>query len=92
MLDYGCGPGNDLVGFGVYSKPARLIGMDVSVSSLDEAKHRLALHGIEAELHKIDVGMARVPLDDARWTTFIPPASSITCRSRYRCCGSFIGC
>src|SRR5687768_14872252 len=24
ILDFGCGPGHDLVGFGTYSKPARL--------------------------------------------------------------------
>ena len=37
ILDYGCGPGHDLVGFGLRSKPTRLIGMDVSTSSLAEA-------------------------------------------------------
>ncbi len=30
VLDYGCGPGNDLIGFGIHSKPSRLIGVDVS--------------------------------------------------------------
>jgi|GEM_PF-6486271 len=38
ILDFGCGPGNDLVGFGVMSKPCRLVGVDVSASSLTEAK------------------------------------------------------
>lgn len=47
VLDYGCGPGNDLVGFGVRSRPARLIGVDVSLTSLAEAKARLAIHGIK---------------------------------------------
>lgn len=45
VLDYGCGPGHDLVGFVEYSKPRRLVGIDVSTSSLKEAKQRLALHG-----------------------------------------------
>src|SRR5262245_30130033 len=54
ILDFGCGPGNDLVGFGTLSKPAKLIGMDVSTTSLTEAESRLQLHGIRAELVKID--------------------------------------
>jgi ubiquinone/menaquinone biosynthesis C-methylase UbiE len=64
VLDYGCGPGNDLVGFGVYSKPTRLIGADISVSSLREAKARLALHGVEAEYIRITEDTNRLPLDD----------------------------
>ena len=50
VLDFGCGPGHDLVGFGVYSKPAKLVGVDLSESSLQEARYRLNLHGIEADL------------------------------------------
>jgi ubiquinone/menaquinone biosynthesis C-methylase UbiE len=34
ILDYGCGPGHDVVGFAHFSKTARLIGMDVSTTSL----------------------------------------------------------
>ena len=45
VLDYGCGPGHDLVGFVEFSKTRRLVGIDVSSSSLTEARHRLALHG-----------------------------------------------
>lgn len=65
VLDYGCGPGHDLVGFGVYSKPARLIAMDVSSSSMAEAKARLALHGIEADFLLLDPGARGLPLEDA---------------------------
>jgi ubiquinone/menaquinone biosynthesis C-methylase UbiE len=43
VLDYGCGPGHDLVGFVEYSRPSRLVGMDVSAASLSEARERLAL-------------------------------------------------
>jgi SAM-dependent methyltransferase len=64
VLDYGCGPGNDLVGFGRFSKPARLIGMDVAPTSLDEARRRLALHGIDAEFVLIREDDARLPLED----------------------------
>jgi SAM-dependent methyltransferase len=63
VLDFGCGPGHDLAGFGVYSKPRRLIGMDLSVPSLDEARQRLALHGVEADLVKLDATQPELPLE-----------------------------
>jgi ubiquinone/menaquinone biosynthesis C-methylase UbiE len=64
VVDFGCGPGHDLVGFGTYSKPARLIGIDVSLSSLAEAESRLALHGIRCELIRLDPSASTLPLDD----------------------------
>lgn len=64
VLDYGCGPGHDLVGFATHSRPARLIGCDVSSSSLAEAKRRLALHGADCELLRLDPAQARLPLAD----------------------------
>lgn len=65
VLDYGCGPGHDLVGFVEYSRPWRLIGMDVSRPSLEQAKHRLALHGAAPDLLHINEGTTRLPLPDA---------------------------
>jgi ubiquinone/menaquinone biosynthesis C-methylase UbiE len=65
LLDYGCGPGHDLVGFVEYSKPARLIGMDVSAVSLREAEERLALHRAQPEMMRISESTARLPLPDA---------------------------
>lgn len=65
VLDYGCGPGHDLVGFVEHSKPSRLIGMDVSPTSLSEAGERLALHGAKVELVRIDENTMRLPLADA---------------------------
>jgi SAM-dependent methyltransferase len=64
LLDFGCGPGNDLVGLAHYSRPRRLIAMDVSQPSLDEARARLALHGAAAEFVKIGDDDARLPLED----------------------------
>ncbi len=64
VLDLGCGPGYDLVGFATQSKPRRLIGIDVSRSSLAEAKARLALHGATPELHYHDVLKAPLPVGD----------------------------
>jgi ubiquinone/menaquinone biosynthesis C-methylase UbiE len=64
VLDYGCGPGHDLVGFATASSPARLLGVDVSQASLAQACHRLALHGKQAELIKIDENVPALPLPD----------------------------
>lgn len=46
VLDFGCGPGNDVLGFSLYSNAQRVIGIDVSPKALEIAKQRLALHGI----------------------------------------------
>lgn len=63
VLDYGCGPGHDLVGFGTFSRPSRLIGADISTSSLGEAKARLAIHGIDADFIQIDPSNTSLPLE-----------------------------
>ncbi len=65
VLDYGCGPGHDLVGFGVFSKARRLVGIDLSQSSLAEARDRLDIHGIDAELICLDSSAAKLPLADS---------------------------
>lgn len=54
VLDYGCGPGNDLVGFAEYSNTKRLIGADVSRSALTVAENRLKLHNKTPEFVLID--------------------------------------
>jgi len=64
VLDYGCGPGHDLVGFAHYSRPQRLVGVDISPSSLAETSERLRLHA-PAELVRIDHGIYRLPFEDA---------------------------
>ena len=65
VLDYGCGPGHDLVGFAVHSPAARLIAMDVSAPSLDQARQRLALHNGRADYFKIEEDDTRLPLAEA---------------------------
>jgi SAM-dependent methyltransferase len=65
VLDFGCGPGHDLVGFATTSKPARLIGMDVSPSSIGEARERLALHQASCEFIQLDPHPTQLPLDKA---------------------------
>jgi ubiquinone/menaquinone biosynthesis C-methylase UbiE len=44
VMDFGCGPGNDLVGFLELSKPSRLIAVDVAANSLELSKKRVNLH------------------------------------------------
>jgi len=62
VLDYGCGPGHDVIGFGVYSRPQRLIAVDVSPTSLAEARHRAGLHSLAAEFLQIVERDNTVPL------------------------------
>lgn len=63
VVDFGCGPGNDLVGFAHYSKPSRLIGIDISTTSLEQARKRLDLHGAHAELIHVPYGTYDLPLE-----------------------------
>ncbi len=65
ILDYGCGPGNDLVGYGVYSNAQKLIGIDVSEKALELARRRLLLHKISPErieLIQTSDSNVRIPL------------------------------
>jgi SAM-dependent methyltransferase len=49
VLDYGCGPGNDVVGFLLHTNAKQVIGMDVSRKALELARRRVALHKIPRE-------------------------------------------
>jgi ubiquinone/menaquinone biosynthesis C-methylase UbiE len=62
VLDFGCGPGHDLVGFATASRPARLIGIDVSPSSIAEARERLSLHQAACEFIRLDPRSTQLPL------------------------------
>jgi SAM-dependent methyltransferase len=67
ILDYGCGPGNDLTGFAVHTTARRIIGMDVSPASLDIATRRLALHDQargRVELVRVSDSDPAIPLAD----------------------------
>ncbi len=63
VVDYGCGPGNDLVGFTEFSSPAKLIGVDVSKTALAISKKRLALHGKSVTLLHIEEDENHIPLE-----------------------------
>lgn len=67
VLDYGCGPGNDLIGFLLYSYAKKVIGIDISEKALMLASQRLSLHKVDSqrvELIKISDGEPKVPLED----------------------------
>lgn len=64
VLDYGCGPGNDLVGFSEFSNPKLLIGADVSPTAIEASKVRLALHGKKPDFLLIDEDSNQINLPD----------------------------
>jgi SAM-dependent methyltransferase len=47
IMDYGCGPGNDLVGYSIYTHAQKIIGIDISEKALRLAQHRLSLHRVD---------------------------------------------
>jgi SAM-dependent methyltransferase len=67
VLDYGCGPGNDTVGFLLFSQAEKVIGIDVSEKALTLASHRVSLHAVDAsriELIRSSDASPRIPLED----------------------------
>ena len=67
VLDYGCGPGDDVTGFLLWSKAKKVIGMDVSGKALGQLRHRLALHHVDTdrvELVRITDASGEIPLPD----------------------------
>jgi ubiquinone/menaquinone biosynthesis C-methylase UbiE len=67
ILDYGCGPGNDLVGFAIHTGARKLIGFDVSQTALDVAARRVGLHGVDDERAELLRGAdddPTIPLED----------------------------
>jgi ubiquinone/menaquinone biosynthesis C-methylase UbiE len=64
VLDYGCGPGNDVIGFGHFSKPAALHAADVSPQALGLAKARAELHRIPVSFHQISEATCQLDLPD----------------------------
>ena len=95
LLDYGCGPGNDLVGFAVHARPAHVIGVDVSHKALRLAAERLELHGVgsdRVELVQISDSSAALPIRGGVSTTSTARGCCTTRAIRSRSCVSFGGC
>jgi SAM-dependent methyltransferase len=68
VLDYGCGPGDDVTGFLLHSGARKVIGIDVSAKALEMVRLRLALHRVDparVELIQITDASGKVPLPDA---------------------------
>jgi SAM-dependent methyltransferase len=68
VLDYGCGPGDDVTGFLLWSNVKKVIGMDVSGKALGFLRHRLALHEVDlarVELIRITDASGKIPLSDS---------------------------
>lgn len=65
MIDYGCGPGNDLVGFLTHTNAKKVIGIDISEKSLKLASQRMVLHEIDPArvelIHTSDV-KTKIPI------------------------------
>lgn len=49
ILDYGCGPGNDIFRFLILNKARKVIGVDVSLKALELARQRLSLYKISPD-------------------------------------------
>jgi len=66
VLDYGCGPGNDLIHF-MNSKAKKIIGIDISDKALSYAKHYTSLYldnDIPIEFIKTTDGSKVISLED----------------------------
>ena len=67
VLDYGCGPGNDVVGLLTNTEARKVIGMDISRKALELTRRRIALHRVDldrVDLIQISDAEPRVPLED----------------------------
>jgi ubiquinone/menaquinone biosynthesis C-methylase UbiE len=67
IVDYGCGPGNDLVNFIMHSKAKKIIGIDISEKSINLAKHQTGLYkenSIPIEFIKISDDNVILPLEN----------------------------
>jgi ubiquinone/menaquinone biosynthesis C-methylase UbiE len=66
IMDYGCGPGNDLIHF-MKTKAKKIIGVDISKKALKFAQHRVSLYTnnvIPVELIKTIDGNDTIPLEN----------------------------
>ncbi len=53
VIDYGCGPGNDLINILKDYTPKKLIGIDVSKKAISVAKERCKIHSFNVEFMEI---------------------------------------
>lgn len=53
ILDYGCGPGDDVIGFLLHTGAVRIIGADISERALELAATRVTLHDFDPERYRL---------------------------------------
>lgn len=67
VLDYGCGPGNDVIGLAAFSGAKKVIAADVSQTALSLSRHRVWLHDFDPDLVeflKLEDIPVSIPLED----------------------------
>jgi len=69
VLDYGCGPGNDLVGFLTSTSAAKVIGVDISSKALNLSKQRLNLHQVDPQRFEL------IQTSDSSSVIYLPDSS-----------------
>lgn len=69
VLDYGCGPGNDVTGFLIHTDAAEVIGIDVSPTALERARKRIGLHDVPQDRYRL------LQVSDAEHTVPLPDES-----------------
>jgi len=66
ILDYGCGPGNDIFRFLIINNAKKVFGMDLSLKAMELARQRLSLYEINPdrlELIQCSDSVNTLPLD-----------------------------
>lgn len=67
VLDYGCGPGNDIYRLLVRNKAKKVIGIDISRKALEVARKRIALYKVfpaKLDLIQIVDSCVKLPIED----------------------------
>ncbi len=67
ILDYGCGPGDDVIGFLVHTNAKKVMGIDISEKALALAKLTISLHNINSsrvELLQVSDSIPKIPIMD----------------------------
>ena len=64
VLDFGCGPGNDLVNVCLNSKPKKLLAFDVSKKAISLARKRVKLHNFKIDFLEGPEKKLKIPISD----------------------------
>ena len=64
ILEYGCGPGNDLINMNILSEPKKIFAYDVSTKAINLARKRTKLHNLDINFILGDENQTKLPLKD----------------------------